>query len=1131
MRYNFSELVDIPRVQRLTDLFFNVTGIVTALLTRDGTILTRSGWQDICLRFHRANPDTRQRCLESDTHIANNIESGYKYSLYQCKNGLIDAAVPIIVEEEHVATFFTGQFLFKPPDLDFFRKQAREFGFDEAEYLSCVAKIPIMDEARLQPFLEYFAEFAELLSDMGVRHFKQRVIEEQLRSSEARMNRTQEIAHLGSWELEVADNKLYWSDEAYRIFGVQPQEFDATYEAFLERVHPDDRAAVDEAYSGSLREGRDAYELEHRVVRKSDGEIRIVHEKCEHVRDESGTVVRSVGMVHDITERKKVEETLKDSEHRYRSLFENMLEGYAHCRMIFDGDRPIDVIYLDINHSFETLTGLKNVVGKKASDVIPGIWDNDPGLLHIYARVALTGTPERFERYVGSLGMWFSISVYSPRKEYFVAVFDVITERKRTEEALRNAHDELETRVQKRTAELERVHVDLKAEVEERKRTEEFIKAARDLSMALSSTSDLAHALQLCVDTAVFVSGMDIAGIYLVDRNSGDVDLAVHRNLPPELLSAFSHYNKDTVNAQMVRARKPIYAIFQDLGIPDPTHALRGTAILPICHEGIAVACLNLASLVSDEIDPFVRMALETVALQVGGALIRIQMEEERKRLATAVEHAAEAVIIVDSSWHIQYVNPAFTAMTGYSREESVRKELSFLRPDNADHNKYEAARHRVKTGVPFVSRLVHRKKDGSSFTVDSPVFPLMDHDGKISGYVLLWRDISDSLELEERLRQSQKMEAIGTLAGGIAHDFNNILAAILGFTEMAIDDSADCFPVKRSLQNIHKSAIRARDLVKQILAFSRKTNYERIALSLSSIVGETVQLLRASIPANIEMKLSITATSDTIIAAPTEVQQILMNLATNASLAMEEKGGVLEIDLSDIDLMPDMSVPESGAMPGEYVQLKVKDTGAGMTPDVMKRAFEPFFTTREQGEGTGMGLAVVYGIVNDLKGTITVESEVGTGTIFRVLLPKVKADVKEDDTRPPQIPTGIETILFVDDEEMLVEWAKSILEKLGYSVVSVTDPAKAWTLFSSDPWRFDIVITDQSMPAMSGLDLARKLRTMRPDIPIILCTGHDVTASVEIAQTAGIKNILIKPISRQELATVIRHVLDQTRE
>ncbi|MHB8110961.1 MAG: PocR ligand-binding domain-containing protein [Syntrophorhabdaceae bacterium] len=1126
VRYNFSELVDIPRVQRLTDLFFRATGIVAALVTLDGTVLTRSGWQDICLRFHRINPDTRQRCIESDTHIANKIESGQKYSLYRCKNGLIDAAVPIVVEGEHVANFFTGQFLFETPDLDFFRKQAREFGFDEAQYLSCAEKIPVMDETRLQPFLEYFSEFAELLSYMGIRQLRQREIEEQLRASEARMNRTQEIALLGSWELDVINNRLSWSDQVYRIFGLAPQEFGATYEAFLDRVHPDDRAAVDEAYTRSLGEERNAYDIEHRVVRKSDGAIRIVHEKCEHIRDGSGVIVRSVGMIHDITERKKVEEKLKESEERYRSLFENMLEGYAYCQIIYDSDgAPKDIIYLDVNDAFEALTGIGNVIGRKVSEVIPGMLETDRELLDIYAKVASTGIPERFERYVKVLDMWFSISVYSPRQGCFVAVFDVITERKRAEEALRTTHDELEIRVKERTAELERTHVNLKAEVEERKRTEEFIKAARDLSMALSSTSDLNHALEICLDTAVFISGMNIAVVYIVDRLSGNIDLAVHRNLSPELLSAFSHYDKDSVNAEIVRAGKPLYTTFQDLGIAKITNSLRALAILPICHEGIPVACLNLASLTFDEIDPTVRVALETVALQVGGALIRIQMEDERKRLATAVEHAAEGVIIVDPSWHIQYVNPAFTSMTGYSQEESIGRELSFLRPDNADHSIYEAARNKVNPDTCV--ELTQRRKNGSPFPVEASMSILLDGNGKIIGYVLLWRDISERVGLEERLRQSQKMEAIGTLAGGIAHDFNNILAAILGFTEMAIEDSADCPPVERSLQHIHKSALRARDLVKQILAFSRKTNYERGALSLSPIVKETVQLLRASIPANIDIKLTLNA-SDTILAAPAEVQQILMNLATNASLAMEDRGGVLNIDLTDVVFTPDSLISETDIVPGEYVQLTVKDTGAGMSPEVMKRAFEPFFTTRGHGEGTGMGLAVVYGIVTDLQGAITIESEPGIGSIFRVFLPKITTEVKENETRPSQTLTGTGDILFVDDEDMLAEWGKTAIERLGYRAVALTDPIRALEVFSADPSHFDLVITDQTMPSMSGMQFARELLKIRPDIPIIICTGHSTAISPETAKKAGIRQFLMKPVARQELANAVRKFLDK---
>jgi len=399
---------------------------------------------------------------------------------------------------------------------------------------------------------------------------------------------------------------------------------------------------------------------------------------------------------------------------------------------------------------------------------------------------------------------------------------------------------------------------------------------------------------------------------------------------------------------------------------------------------------------------------------------------------------------------------------------------------------------------------------------------------GELSdAYDELRDEVEKHKKIEESLRQAHKMEAIGTLAGGIAHDFNNLLAAIMGFTEMVIEDLPEGCQEEKNLRHVLKSAHRGRDLVKQILSFSRKSDYIRGPMSLTPLIIETIQLLRASISSTVKIVFKTTATLDTVLASPTEIQQILMNLATNAALAMQDNGGTLDITLNDIDLQSDTSSFDLDLAPGEYIQLVVRDAGNGMTPEVMKRIFEPFFTTREVGKGTGMGLAVVYGIVTDLHGTITVESESGVGTLFRVFLPKIKSNVTLESTKADESPGGSERVLFLDDEELLVEWGHAALTRLGYKATSMTDSIKALKTFSDDPSQFDLVITDQTMPGLTGMQLARELLALRRDIPIILFTGHSDTVTEEEAQATGIREFLMKPFGKQELAGVIRRVLD----
>jgi two-component system, cell cycle sensor histidine kinase and response regulator CckA len=324
------------------------------------------------------------------------------------------------------------------------------------------------------------------------------------------------------------------------------------------------------------------------------------------------------------------------------------------------------------------------------------------------------------------------------------------------------------------------------------------------------------------------------------------------------------------------------------------------------------------------------------------------------------------------------------------------------------------------------------------------------------------------------------------------------------------------------------KAGMRGRDLVRQILAFSRKPQGERKEVSLTALLKETHDLLRASLPSSIRIGLAITTNDDQVLAEPAQLQQVIVNLATNAAYAMREHGGRLTLELSSTSFPADGPLPDPDLKPGACVKLTVKDTGTGMTDAVQRKIFEPFFTNKPQGEGTGMGLAVVHGVVKSWGGAINVESRVGQGSTFEVFLPRApRAKAAKEEAAITDLPTGSERILFIDDEEMLVEMAGDLLGSLGYHVTRAGNSSEAWAIFLEDPSRFDLVITDQTMPDMSGFALARKMLHVRKEVPVILCTGHSDTVSARTAKEAGISAFLMKPVVKKELAQTIRRVLD----
>ncbi len=389
-------------------------------------------------------------------------------------------------------------------------------------------------------------------------------------------------------------------------------------------------------------------------------------------------------------------------------------------------------------------------------------------------------------------------------------------------------------------------------------------------------------------------------------------------------------------------------------------------------------------------------------------------------------------------------------------------------------------------------------------------------------------QDEKEKEKMEIRLLQAQKMESIGTLAGGIAHDFNNILGVILGYAEMAKEDSSPGSAIDEDLCMVIDAGNRAKNLVRQILAFSRQDDTERMYLQPASIVKETVSMLRPSIPTTIEIIQDVDFTTGHVFVDPTQINQILMNLCTNAFHAMEDTGGKLGISLKEVTLSTEDLVHESYVEAGTFVQLSVSDSGTGIPPGVLEKIFDPYYTTKEAGKGTGMGLSIVHGIIASYGGIVSVNSETGKGSVFKVFLPVVKEDEVESSTsNVERSPTGKERVLFIDDEEMLTQMGKTMLERLGYHVTVRNSSLEALETFLNQPDQFDLVITDQTMPGMTGADMARRMIQVRPDIPIILCTGYSTIIAEKDAKAIGIKEFALKPLAKQDIAQLIRKVLD----
>ncbi|MFO7860514.1 MAG: PAS domain S-box protein [Desulfosalsimonas sp.] len=539
--------------------------------------------------------------------------------------------------------------------------------------------------------------------------------------------------------------------------------------------------------------------------------------------------------------------------------------------------------------------------------------------------------------------------------------------------------------------------------------------------------------------------------------------------------------------------------------------------------------------------DPFIKEEkelIDAVAEMLGNIIEHVhaqtRLRRSEQKFRDIFHGSNDAVFIHYISGQIIEVNQVACSRLGYSREELLLMTTMDLDDDEYLGTGPERIQDIDQQGS-LVFESAHRCKDGSTIAIEISSRRI-DYEG-INCILCIARDITERKKVEQereklqaQLRQSQKMEAIGTLAGGIAHDFNNILSSVLGYTELSLEEAEKDSLVHQNLSQVLAAGNRAKDLVKQILRLSRREEQEFVPTPIVSLVKEALKMLRSTFPATIEIQENIRTEQAIVHADPTQLHQAIINLATNARDAMGDGSGVLEICLEPVSFDQTIRKKSPDIMPGDYICIAIIDTGCGISDQYLNKIFEPYFTTKEKGTGTGLGLSMVHGIIKSHKGHISVHSESGKGTAFYIYLPLAEQSRPVSPARKQEpLPTGIEKILLVDDEQPIIEIQQRILERLGYQVTPRTSSIEALEAFRANPDKFDVLITDTTMPNMTGDRLAREVKQIRPGLPVVLSTGFSEKVNKNNKEDLGVDGFLMKPVTKTDLAEMVRKVLDKS--
>jgi PAS domain S-box-containing protein len=553
---------------------------------------------------------------------------------------------------------------------------------------------------------------------------------------------------------------------------------------------------------------------------------------------------------------------------------------------------------------------------------------------------------------------------------------------------------------------------------------------------------------------------------------------------------------------------------------------------IPLILSGNVIGALVVQSYTKTNLyDEEDQLLLESVSEQIAFALHKKQTDDSIKILIQAIEQAGEGTIIFSPEGNIKYVNSIFEKIIGFRKIDLIDKPFEFLPFESSKRWNMKQSWMRDRSSQPWRGKVDLTRKDGSKATLDMIVKPVIDDEGRLSSIIASCKDVTYEILQEEQMKRSQRLEALGRLTGGIAHDFNNILSAIVGYTELTADDLIPESDAAMNLLEVLKSATRAKEMIKQLISFSRQEESKTEVIDLVDHVRESVRFLKSYMPRSIQIKEDYKTDKSSVLAVPSQIHQIVINLGTNSMQALKRDDALIEISVENVSFRSSDMQAFPELEQSQYLKISVSDNGTGIEPSIIDHIFDPYFTTKGATDGTGLGLSIVHSIIQAHHGAIRVKSEPGFGTTFDVYLPLYISEQRREDSTEEIVEeidySGTECIMFVDDEPSLVSVFRQGMMRLGYKVEGFTDPRKAEEFFSKNPDAVDIVVTDTTMPYINGVDLAARLMTIKPDIPIIICTGFTTLISMEEARQRGIRDYIMKPFKIKDIAIRIKDILN----